>query len=138
VDIKADIVSEDARESDRRRLLNYGHTVGHAIEAALNYETLTHGDAIAWGMIGANALAVRRGLLPEDAAAVIDGAIRQMKPDPLPPLDPAMVLAAMEKDKKFTASHRVMVLPKKIGECVIVDDVTESDLRYAVDAALAG
>jgi 3-dehydroquinate synthase len=138
VDVKADIVSADARESDRRRLLNYGHTVGHAIEAALNYEGVTHGDAIAWGMIGANALAVRRGILPQPAADAIHSAIREMMPDPLPQLDPAAVLAAIDKDKKFTASHRVMVLAKKIGECAIVDDVTESDLRYAIDAALAG
>ncbi|HWW60745.1 MAG TPA: 3-dehydroquinate synthase family protein, partial [Thermoanaerobaculia bacterium] len=58
--VKAEIVSADEKESDVRRLLNYGHTIAHGIEAALHYEGMTHGEAVAWGMIGANAIAVRR------------------------------------------------------------------------------
>ena len=61
--VKAEIVSADEREADLRRLLNYGHTIAHGIEAAMAYEGITHGEAVAWGMIAANAIAVRRGVL---------------------------------------------------------------------------
>src|SRR3954470_7406865 len=90
--VKAEIVSADEKEADLRRLLNYGHTIAHGIEAALNYRTLTHGEAVAWGMIGANAIAVRRGLLPTYLSARIDAAIRAWRPSPPPALDPAAVL----------------------------------------------
>src|SRR5687768_6041953 len=61
--VKADIVTADEREADVRRLLNYGHTIAHGIEAALHYEGITHGEAVAWGMIAANVIAVDRELL---------------------------------------------------------------------------
>src|SRR5205823_12405776 len=86
--VKAEIVSADEKEVDLRRLLNYGHTIAHGIEAALGYRELTHGEAVAWGMIGANAIAARRGLLGETVRARIDRAIRAWKPTPPPPLDP--------------------------------------------------
>ncbi|MEO8382438.1 MAG: 3-dehydroquinate synthase family protein, partial [Acidobacteriota bacterium] len=56
--VKAEIVTADEKEADLRRLLNYGHTIAHGIETALHYEGITHGEAVAWGMIGANAIAV--------------------------------------------------------------------------------
>jgi 3-dehydroquinate synthase len=134
--VKAWIVSADEKEADLRRLLNYGHTIAHGIEAALNYRTLTHGEAVAWGMIGANAIAVRRGLLPAHVRARIDAAIRAWRPSPPPALDPALVLAATEHDKKNTGTARVMVFPRAIGECVVAGDVTEAEIRFGIDAAL--
>src|SRR5687768_11368565 len=92
--VKAEIVSADEKEADLRRLLNYGHTIAHGIEAALHYEGMTHGEAVAWGMIGANAIAVRRGLLTGEEAARIERVILDYKPSPLPKLDRANVLAA--------------------------------------------
>jgi 3-dehydroquinate synthase len=136
--VKAAIVTEDEREGDRRRLLNYGHTVGHAIEAALGFGTVTHGDAIAWGMIGANALAVRRGLLADEVRKRIDDAIRGIAPAPARGADRARVLAAAGSDKKVTGAGRAMVLARRVGACEIVEDVTDEELRYAVDAALEG
>jgi 3-dehydroquinate synthase len=137
IDVKVEIVSADPRESDRRRLLNYGHTIGHAIEAALQYQGLTHGDAIAWGMLGANALARRRGMLGDEEARRIRNAILGLSPDRPAGIERSAVLAAIEHDKKFTASKRVMVLPVRVGECR-VEPVTDEELAYAVDAALAG
>src|SRR4051795_2827096 len=98
--VKAEIVSADEKESDLRRLLNYGHTIAHGIEAALDYRDLTHGEAVAWGMIAANTIAVRRGLLPHDEAARIEEVILAYKPTPPPALDPDGILAATEHDKK--------------------------------------
>jgi len=134
--VKAEIVSADEKEADLRRLLNYGHTIAHGIEAALHYEGLTHGEAVAWGMIGANAIAVKRGLLPQDEAARIEHVILAYEPSPLPPLDRHEVLAATEHDKKNTGDQRVMVFPRRVGECVVMNDVTAEEIAYGVDAVL--
>lgn len=134
--VKAEIVSADEKEADLRRLLNYGHTIAHGIEAALQYEGLTHGEAVAWGMIGANAIAVRRGLLSREEASRIESVIRSYEPAPLPRLDRAEVLAATEHDKKNTGAARVMVFPTRVGECVVVDDATEAEIAFGIDAVV--
>ncbi len=136
IQVKAAIVSADEREADLRRLLNYGHTIAHGIEAAMHYEGITHGEAVAWGMIGANAIAVKRGLLPRDEADRIERAIRIYEPSPLPKLDPRQILAATEHDKKNTGRSRVMVFPRRIGECIVADDVKEKEIVYGIEAAL--
>ncbi|HEX8169443.1 MAG TPA: 3-dehydroquinate synthase [Thermoanaerobaculia bacterium] len=134
--VKADIVTTDEREADLRRLLNYGHTIAHGIEAAMHYEGITHGEAVAWGMIGANAIAVRRGLLAGDEAARIERVIRSYDPRPLPALDAREILAATEHDKKNTGTARVMIFPRRVGECVVVSDVTEDEIAYGIEAIL--
>jgi 3-dehydroquinate synthase len=132
--VKGEIVSADEKEADLRRLLNYGHTIGHGIEAALHYEGLTHGEAVAWGMIAANAIAVRRGLFAEADRQRVDDVIRGWQPAPLPPLDARAVLAATEHDKKNVGTSRVMVLPRTIGKCDVVSDVTEEEIRFGMAA----
>jgi 3-dehydroquinate synthase len=134
--VKADIVSADEKEADVRRLLNYGHTIAHGIEAALHYEGITHGEAVAWGMLGANAIAERRGLLSAENAALIERTILAYQPPPLPPLDRAAVIAATEHDKKNTGSARVMVFPRRVGECVVVSDVTDEEIAFGVAAVV--
>jgi 3-dehydroquinate synthase len=136
--VKAAIVSSDEKEADVRRLLNYGHTLAHGIEAALQYQKLTHGEAVGWGMIGANAIAVRRGILSEAIRRRIDDAIRDWQPSPLPTLDPNAIIAATEHDKKNTGSARIMVLPREIGRCEIVSGITDDDLRYGLAAITVG
>lgn len=132
--VKAKIVSADEKEADLRRLLNYGHTIAHGIEAALQYEGITHGEAVAWGMIGANAIAVRRGLLSPAESMRIERAILAYEPAVPPRLDRHEILAATEHDKKNTGSARVMVFPRRIGECVVASDVTEDEIAYGIDA----
>ena len=134
--VKAEIVSADEKEADLRRLLNYGHTIAHGIEAALHYEGMTHGEAVAWGMIGANAIAVRRGILPKDEASRIEHVIRDYDPSPMPPLDRGEILAATEHDKKNTGSARVMVFPRRVGDCIVVSDVSVEEIAYGIDAVL--
>lgn len=138
VAVKASVVSADAKESDQRRLLNYGHTIGHGIEAAMHYEGITHGEAVGYGMIGANAIAVARRLLDKGVAARIDEAVRDLLTIDLPVLDVADVLRAAEHDKKFGGGKRVMVLPRDIGHCVVVDDISEAELRLAAERAILG
>jgi 3-dehydroquinate synthase len=137
VRVKADIVSADEREADLRRLLNYGHTIAHGIEAAMHYEGITHGEAVAWGMIGANAIAVKRGLLAQPEAHRIASVIRSFKPMELPKLDRDEIFAATEHDKKNTGTQRVMVLPRQIGDCVVVSDVKEEEIRYGIETVLS-
>jgi 3-dehydroquinate synthase len=134
--VKVEIVESDQREADQRRLLNYGHTIAHGIEAALHYEGLTHGEAVAWGMIGANLIAVSRGLLATAEAERIRATILRYEPSPLPRLSVDDVFAATEHDKKNTGSSRVMVFPRRVGDCVVVNDVAEHELRSAIAAIL--
>ncbi|HEY2322583.1 MAG TPA: 3-dehydroquinate synthase [Thermoanaerobaculia bacterium] len=135
--VKVNIVDADEREADLRRLLNYGHTIAHGIENAMNYEGITHGEAVAWGMIGANAIAVQRGILSRELSGRIERAILALAPRRVPRgIDAHAILAATEHDKKNTGSARVMVLPSAIGACEIVSDVAEKEIAYGIDAVL--
>jgi len=134
IKVKAAIVSADEKEADLRRLLNYGHTVAHGIEAALQYQTLTHGEAVGWGMIAANAIAARRGILSDAVRRRIDDAVRDWKPSALPPLNANDVIAATEHDKKNTGTKRIMVFPREIGRCEVVSGISDEELRYGLEA----
>lgn len=136
IKVKADLVAADEKEADLRRLLNYGHTIAHGIEAAMHYEGITHGEAVAWGMIGANAIASRRGLLPDAERARIDGTIRSYEPMPLPALDAGEILAATEHDKKNTGRGRVMVLPHAVGQVGVIAGISDEELLYGIRAIL--
>jgi 3-dehydroquinate synthase len=135
--VKAAVVEHDERDAERRRLLNYGHTIGHGIEAALGFSGLTHGEAVGWGMLGANAVAARLGVAEKSIVRTIDESIRGLGLPPLTGLDADSVVDAIEHDKKFSASRRVMVLPRSIGDCAIVK-VERSDVEFGVRAILKG
>jgi 3-dehydroquinate synthase len=136
IKVKAEIVAADEKEADLRRLLNYGHTIAHGIEAAMHYEGITHGEAVAWGMIGANAIASRRGLLPDAERARIDDTIRAYEPMPLPDLHAEEILAATEHDKKNTGRGRVMVLPHAVGRVGVMAGISDEELLYGIRAIL--
>jgi 3-dehydroquinate synthase len=136
IDVKIAIVSMDEREGDRRRLLNYGHTIGHGFEAATGYRMITHGDAVGWGMIAANAIARKRGILAAPEQTALDEAILSWGLEPLPPMDRTEILSAITHDKKFRGGKRVMVFPLEIGKCEVFDDVSEEEMVLGVDAAL--
>jgi 3-dehydroquinate synthase len=132
--VKAGVVSSDPREAGERMLLNYGHTLGHAIEAVTHYRTITHGDAVGWGMIAANRIAVLRGMLSADEAARIDSAIIDLEPESPGALLPAALIAASGFDKKFSMSRKVMILPVGIGSCRIVDDISGEEIEAGIEA----
>jgi len=127
---KADVVARDEREVGPRMVLNYGHTIGHAIEAAASYRGLTHGEAISVGMTIEARLAVRMGLC---APALLDRQTRLLEALGLPvrraalsrgkPPAPRAVRAAMVHDKKAAAGRLRFVLPQALGRTVIRDDV---------------
>lgn len=136
VAVKASIVSRDEREAGERRLLNYGHTIGHALETAAAYRGISHGEAVGWGMIAANAIAVGRGLLSRDDSQRIDSAVRRARPTTLSHVDREAVLEAAGFDKKFKSGLRVMVLPRHVGKCIVVEDVSATELELGVDVVI--
>jgi 3-dehydroquinate synthase len=137
VRMKADVVAIDERESGLRMILNYGHTVGHAIEAATQFKHLLHGEAVGWGMIAALRIAANRRLIAEKDAARITTLV--LAYGPLPAFRaPAQKLAALTHgDKKARGGVARFVLPVKIGETVTVTDVTEAELLRGIQDMFA-
>jgi 3-dehydroquinate synthase len=123
--LKAAVVSEDEREeTGRRTILNYGHTIGHGLEAAAEYVGMLHGEAVAVGMAGAARIACRLGLLPPELAERQDALIARFGlPLRASGVDPAKVLAAMALDKKVKGGAIRWVLLVGIGRPVIRHDV---------------
>lgn len=131
--IKADIVSRDEREDGPRRALNFGHTVGHALEAVSGYQRYAHGEAVAYGMLAAARLGAARGLLAEGERAALARLIAKLGPLPaVGNLSAAAVCKAIRRDKKVIDGRLHMVLPTTLGETVTVDDVTEDEIRAAL------
>jgi 3-dehydroquinate synthase len=131
--IKADVVSADEREAGPRRILNFGHTAGHALEAVTRYRRFRHGEAVAYGMLVAAELATARGALADADRQALAALIASL--GPLPPivdLSVAAILEAMQHDKKVVAGRLHFVLPTAIGAATIVDDVKERELRAAL------
>jgi 3-dehydroquinate synthase len=133
--IKADVVVKDERESGLRRILNFGHTAGHALEAVTKYRRYRHGEAVAYGMLVAAALARSRNALAEQDQQALAALISSL--GPLPPIadvSAGHIIDAMKHDKKMVAGRLHFVLPIAIGATTIVDDVTEKEMRGALKA----
>jgi 3-dehydroquinate synthase len=131
--IKAEVVSADEREGGLRRVLNFGHTIGHALEAVTKYRRFRHGEAIALGMLAAADLGVARGALAERERQALAQAITRLGPLPsLADLTIAEMLEAVRRDKKVVNGRLHFVLAIAIGATITVDDVTEDELRAAL------
>lgn len=128
-EIKARVVEQDEREGGLRRILNYGHTIGHAIEAASRY-TLIHGLAVAMGMCTAAQLAVRLGHLQQDDADAIIELIRDFGMETSVPdaMNRQEIKKYFKTDKKTIGGRVFYVLPRKIGEVIVTDEVNEQDI----------
>lgn len=124
--IKADVVAADERESDLRRILNFGHTIGHAVEAASDF-AIAHGSAVSIGMAAVCDIAVRKGMLPErTGSAIKELAASFGLPVKIPQdLAPESLKSYLRTDKKAVAGRPFFVLPTDIGSVVITDDVSE-------------
>src|SRR6202166_1947465 len=136
VEIKADVVSRDERESGLREILNFGHTFGHALETITNYRTYQHGEAVAWGMMAAALLGHEIGLTPADEVSRIVSLVRRMSPlPPWPNVPPKKLIAAMHSDKKTRAGKLRFVLAPKIGKAQSHDDVPLDTLERVLHFA---
>src|SRR5437870_5776648 len=130
--IKAAVVSEDEREGDRRRILNFGHTVGHALETMGSYRRYKHGEAVAIGMVVAARLAERLGLADARVGTRIRALIeRTGLPADLPPRSTSALIRPMRQDKKVQDTRIHFVLPDRIGH-VVVRPVEEPAIRHVL------
>ena len=131
--IKAAVVAKDERESGPRRTLNFGHTIGHAIEAVTRYRPFRHGEAVAYGMLAVAHLAVARGALDEADRDAIARVIAQLGPLPsVSDLSARSIMDAVRRDKKVLRGKLHVVLPTGIGRTEIVNDVTEREIVRAL------
>jgi 3-dehydroquinate synthase len=134
--VKADVVHRDERENSLRMILNFGHTVGHAIEQVTRYKVLLHGEAVGWGMIAALHLARRRGTISLPQFQRMEQLIHFCGALPPLKLRAARLLAATGSDKKNVGGVRRFVLPMGIGDAGVVEDVTSAELQGAINFML--
>ncbi len=133
--IKADVVGADERESGPRRVLNFGHTAGHALESITRYKRFRHGEAIAYGMLVAAEIAVKRKVLDPADRAALASLIANMGPMPaVADLSASEASDAIRRDKKVVAGKLHFVLPVAIGRTEVVDDVSQRELVKAMNA----
>jgi len=140
VRVKAEVVSQDEKESGLRMVLNFGHTIGHAIEAATHYRKLLHGEAVAWGSIAALHLSLNRALItPEEFARMANlilryGPIPPFKIAATPQASAARLVALTSADKKKRSGRRAFVLATAIGRTEVAHNVTDAELLAATQA----
>ena len=137
VRIKAQVVEADERESGVRMILNFGHTLGHCIEAATSYKQLLHGEAVGWGSIAATHLARDRGILSPADAQRIEQTILRYGPLPAFTATASKLVALTAADKKTRSGTRSFILPTSIGKVEIVRDVTDPELLRAAESMLS-
>ncbi|MDR6224500.1 3-dehydroquinate synthase [Desmospora profundinema] len=131
--IKAEVVSQDEKESGLRAILNYGHTIGHALEAVTGYRRFIHGEAVAIGMVGAAMLGETLGLAHD-----VSGRTRRLIQSfelPVQAREAAeadALIRAMRRDKKSDQGSLTFVLPRKIGSVEIVKEVPEAAVRQVL------
>ena len=130
--MKAGVVNRDERESGLRMILNFGHTVGHALEQATGYRTLLHGEAVGWGMVAALCVARERGTITKSQFDRLERLIHLYGPLPALKLKASKVVSATGGDKKNVGGVRRFVLPLGIGDAGVVEDVTAAELEAAV------
>jgi 3-dehydroquinate synthase len=133
--IKATVVEEDERETGRRAILNFGHTVGHAVEAALGYGVVTHGEAVARGMLVASEVSVRRGLCPRPDADRLGALLARLGllAAALPPF--ATLHPYIVTDKKRRDGAIQFVLTRGVGSATLAPLSDLDELQAALRAA---
>jgi 3-dehydroquinate synthase len=134
VKVKADVVSQDEKESGLRMILNFGHTIGHAIEAATGYRKLLHGEAVAWGSIAALHVSLARRRITQQQFDRMAACILRYGPIPPFKADPQKLVALTYGDKKKRSGRRAFVLTTGIGSTEIAYDVADEELLTATRA----
>ncbi len=138
VRIKAEVVSADEREHGLRKILNFGHTFGHALEAETRYKRFLHGEAVSWGMRAATYLALDLGMLGDRGGRQILDVLERY--GPVPTVEGIRAEALQQRlirDKKTIQARIHFVLPVRIGEVVVRADVPPHNVTAAIERALA-
>jgi 3-dehydroquinate synthase len=136
--IKAEVVSNDETEAEQRMILNYGHTVGHALEAATHYRRFTHGEAVAWGMLAALQFGRELGMLNSRDGERVARLIHSVQKLPgLSGISLQALWTALSHDKKFEAARVRMILLSSLGSTTICDDIDPAQLKRFLKKFLA-
>jgi 3-dehydroquinate synthase len=133
VRVKADVVAEDEEELGVRKILNFGHTIGHALEAETKYKYFLHGEAVAWGMVAAASIsAAMQRLSPAAAQRIIRLTLAYAQ---LPPVEcrPKAIFRRLASDKKTLDGQVHFILARDIGQVEIATDVSERAVLHAVE-----
>ena len=133
VKLKADVVSSDEREGGLRRVLNFGHTIGHALETETSYRRFLHGEAVAWGMIAATRIASLVNKIDQPAASQIIDAVLSLGPLPRVEVRSRNIVRRLQADKKTRDGAVHFVLPREIGKVEIVNNVADDAVIQALD-----
>jgi 3-dehydroquinate synthase len=134
VRVKADVVGADERESGERRILNFGHTIGHALEAETNYTRLLHGEAVGWGMIAAAMIGASMQITDPRTAQRIYALVLAYGPLPRLPVDSRSVMKRLMSDKKTVGGVPHFVLPTALGKVEVVNNVPARTAIQAIKA----
>jgi 3-dehydroquinate synthase len=135
--MKADVVMKDEKESDLRRILNFGHTVGHGLEAAAGYQRIKHGEAVGYGMIAAARIGGLLDKLADEDRTRIENAVSSLGKLPaLTGMKSKDVLNALQHDKKVRDGAIHFVLPRAIGRVEITPNVPFDIVRDVVKGIL--
>ncbi len=128
---KVSVVEEDERETGRRVILNFGHTLGHAVEALTGYTRYIHGEAVSMGMTAAARISHAMGLCDKEVISRLEELLKRIGlPTDLPEIDPEEVIRILAHDKKVRDGKVRFVLPQRIGKVVIRDDVDPEVIRW--------
>ena len=138
VAVKAAIVSEDPREGGRRRLLNFGHTLGHAFEAAGGYRDLKHGEAVAWGIAAALSVSARRADLDPAEGQRVRNVLGALGPFPAPARDAGTLASFLARDKKGTARGLAGVVLERIGRARVEEAIPIEEWLEAAAETVIG
>jgi 3-dehydroquinate synthase len=132
---KVDVVSQDEKEAGLRAILNYGHTIGHAIESLTGYSQINHGEAVAIGMVAVGKMATLLELWTEEDEKRQFSLIEKTGLPTVIPSDIEVneILKMLQTDKKVKAGNVRFILPKSIGEVLISDPIDESIVTKAID-----
>ena len=133
VRVKADVVAADEKEGDLRRILNFGHTVGHALEAETGYKAFLHGEAVAWGMVAASMIAAAMQRTDSETARRIISAVLALAPLPKVETRGKKIARRLSTDKKTLDGVVHFVLPVQIGQVEIANDVPQAAVIQAVE-----
>ncbi|BAY31244.1 3-dehydroquinate synthase [Nostoc carneum NIES-2107] len=133
---KADVVSKDEKEAGLRAILNYGHTIGHAVESLTGYRLVNHGEAVGIGMVAAGQIAVELGMWTKEETERQNALIKKAGlPTQLPSgVDIAAIIDALQLDKKVKAGKVRFVLPTKMGVVTVTDEVPADTIRQVLQA----
>jgi len=131
--LKADVVAADEREGDKRRILNFGHTIGHALETYFGFDTLRHGEAIAYGMIAAGKLSNEYLKFSFENYKLLKKTINKLPLPDLPEFDPAKVFKIIKNDKKVEKGNLNMILLENIGHAIVQHNISDESIINSLE-----